>query len=61
VPIAAYQVSGEYAMLQAAAERGWIDGRRGLLEAVTSIARAGAGIVITYGALQIARWLEDER
>ena len=61
LPIAAYQVSGEYAMLQAAAERGWIDGRRGLLEAVTSIARAGAGIVITYGAMQIARWLDDER
>ena len=61
LPIAAYQVSGEYAMLRAAAERGWIDGRRGLLEAITSIARAGAGIVITYGALQIARWLEDER
>ncbi|HYN69272.1 MAG TPA: porphobilinogen synthase [Candidatus Eisenbacteria bacterium] len=60
LPIGAYQVSGEYAMLQAAAERGWIDARRGLLEAVTSIARAGAGIVITYGALQIARWLEDE-
>jgi porphobilinogen synthase len=61
VPIGAYQVSGEYAMLQAAAERGWIDGRRGLLESVTSIARAGAGIILTYGALQIARWLEDER
>ncbi len=61
VPIAAYQVSGEYAMLAAAAERGWIDGRRATLEAVTGIVRAGAGIVITYAAADLATWLRDDR
>jgi porphobilinogen synthase len=60
LPIAAYQVSGEYAMLAAAAERGWIDGRRATLEAVTAIVRAGAGIIITYAAADIASWLRDE-
>jgi porphobilinogen synthase len=59
VPIAAYQVSGEYAMLAAAAERGWLDGRRAMLETVTAIVRAGAGIVITYAASDIATWLRD--
>ena len=61
LPIAAYQVSGEYAMLAAAAERGWLDLRRATLEAVTAIVRAGAGIVITYAAGDIASWLRDER
>ncbi len=61
VPIAAYQVSGEFAMLAAAAERGWLDRRRTMLEAVTAIVRAGAGIVITYAAADIARWLRDKR
>jgi porphobilinogen synthase len=61
LPIAAYQVSGEYAMLMAAAERGWLDGRRAMTEAVTAIVRAGAGIVITYAAADIATWLRDER
>jgi porphobilinogen synthase len=60
LPIAAYQVSGEYAMLAAAAERGWIDGRRAMLEALSAIVRAGAGIVITYAAADIATWLRDE-
>jgi porphobilinogen synthase len=60
LPIAAYQVSGEYAMLAAASERGWIDGRRATLEAVTAIVRAGAGIVITYAAADLATWLRDE-
>jgi porphobilinogen synthase len=60
LPIAAYQVSGEYAMLAAAAERGWLDERRATLEAVTSIVRAGAGIVITYAAANLADWLRDE-
>jgi porphobilinogen synthase len=60
VPIAAYQVSGEFAMIAAAAERGWLDGRRAMMEAVTAIARAGAGIVITYAAADLARWLRDE-
>ncbi len=61
LPIAAYQVSGEYGMLAAAAERGWLDRRQATLEAVTAIVRAGAGIVITYAAGDIATWLRDER
>jgi porphobilinogen synthase len=62
VPIGAYQVSGEHAQIAAAAERGWIDGRRTQLEALTSIARAGASFVITYAAADVARWLrEDDR
>jgi porphobilinogen synthase len=61
VPIAAYQVSGEFAMIAAAAERGWLDGRRAMTEAVTAIVRAGAGIVITYAAAELATWLREER
>jgi len=61
LPIAAYQVSGEYAMLIAAAERGWLDGRRAITEAVTAIVRAGAGIVITYAAADLATWLREDR
>jgi porphobilinogen synthase len=61
LPIAAYQVSGEYAMLAAAAERGWLDGRRSMTEAVTAIVRAGAGIVISYAAADLATWLREER
>jgi porphobilinogen synthase len=61
LPVAAYSVSGEHAMIAAAAERGWIDGRRATLEALTGIARAGAGIVITYAAADAARWLREER
>jgi porphobilinogen synthase len=61
LPIAAYQVSGEFAMIAAAAERGWLDGRRAMTEAVTAIVRAGAGIVITYAAADLATWLRDER
>jgi porphobilinogen synthase len=60
VPIAAYQVSGEYAMLVAAAERGWIDRRRATLETLTGIARAGADIVITYAAADVCEWLREE-
>jgi porphobilinogen synthase len=56
VPVAAYQVSGEYAMIAAAAERGWIDRQAALTEAVTSIVRAGADIVLTYAALELAGW-----
>jgi porphobilinogen synthase len=59
VPVAAYQVSGEHAMLAAAGERGWIDRRRATLEAVTAMARAGAGIVITYAAAELAVWLRE--
>ena len=61
LPVAAYQVSGEYAMIAAAAERGWVDGRRVMSEAVTSIVRAGAGIVITYAAADLARWIAEDR
>jgi porphobilinogen synthase len=61
VPIAAYQVSGEFAMIAAASERGWLDERRAMTEAVTAIVRAGAGIVITYAAADLATWIRDER
>ena len=61
LPIAAYQVSGEFAMIAAAAERGWIDGRRAMTEAVTGIVRAGAGIVITYAAADLAAWIREDR
>jgi porphobilinogen synthase len=57
VPVAAYNVSGEYAMVKAAAERGWIDGDAVALEHVTAIRRAGADIVITYFAKQVAEQL----
>ena len=57
VPIAAYNVSGEYAMLKAAAANGWIDEQRATLEALTAIKRAGADIIITYHAKDAARWL----
>jgi len=58
LPVAAYNVSGEYSMIRAAAERGWLDGERAALEVLTSIRRAGADIVITYFARQAARLLE---
>jgi len=57
VPVAAYQVSGEYAMISAAAAHGWVDGRAAALESLTSIRRAGADIVLTYWAAQAAGWL----
>jgi porphobilinogen synthase len=60
LPVAAYQVSGEYAMLKAAAERGWLDERRSVMESVMAIRRAGADIVITYYAKEIAAWLEHD-
>ena len=56
-PTAAYHVSGEYAVLKLAAARGWIDERRGMLETLTSIKRAGADIIITYYAREAARAL----
>ncbi len=61
LPLAAYQVSGEYAMLKAASERGWLDERRAALESLVGIRRAGADLVITYFAKDAARWLRDER
>ena len=57
VPVAAYQVSGEYAMISAAAANGWVDGRAAALESLTSIRRAGADIVLTYWAADAAGWL----
>ena len=57
MPVAAYNVGGEYAMVKAAAERGWIDERAAVLETLTGIRRAGADIVITYHAKDAARWL----
>src|SRR5204862_671188 len=56
VPLAAYQVSGEYAALHAASARGWIDLRRGALESLIGIARAGADMIVTYFALDAAAW-----
>jgi porphobilinogen synthase len=57
LPVAAYNVSGEYAMLKAAAAQGLLDERAAVLEALTGIRRAGADIVITYHAKDVARWL----
>jgi porphobilinogen synthase len=59
VPLAAYNVSGEYAMVKAAAERGWIDERRIVLETLTGFKRAGIDIILTYHALDVARWLRQ--
>jgi porphobilinogen synthase len=59
LPLAAYQVSGEYAMLKAAVGNGWLDERRAALESLTSIKRAGADLIITYYAKEAARWLAE--
>jgi porphobilinogen synthase len=59
VPVAAYQVSGEYAMVEAAAANGWIERDRAIVESVVSIHRAGADIVLTYWAAEIGRWLSE--
>ena len=58
VPLAAYNVSGEFAMVKAAAERGWIDERAVALESLTAITRAGASIILTYWAKDVAKWLQ---
>jgi porphobilinogen synthase len=60
VPVAAYQVSGEYSMIEAAAANGWLDRRRTVLETLTSIRRAGADIVLTYWAAEVATWLTEQ-
>ena len=57
VPTFAYQVSGEYAMIKAAAERGWLDGERAMLEALLAFKRAGCDGMLTYAALEVARAL----
>ncbi len=59
VPLAAYQTSGEFSMIKAAAERGWLDGDRAMMESLTGIARAGADILITYFALDAALALDE--
>ncbi len=58
LPTAAYQVSGEYAMIKAAAQNGWIDEKRIVMESLLSIKRAGADLIITYYAQDVARWLK---
>lgn len=60
LPIAVYNVSGEYAMVKAAAANGWIDEKRIVLESLTGMKRAGADIIITYHALDAARWLKEQ-
>jgi len=59
VPVGAYNVSGEYAMVKAAAANGWIEEKRVVLEILTGIHRAGASIILTYHAKDAARWLKD--
>ncbi|GAA2554462.1 porphobilinogen synthase [Neomicrococcus aestuarii] len=61
VPVSAYQISGEYAMIEAAAANGWIDRRASIVESVLSIRRAGADTVLTYWASEIAQWLREGR
>lgn len=60
-PIACYNVSGEYAMVKAAAQNGWIDEKRIVMENLTAMKRAGASIIITYHALDAAKWLKEEQ
>jgi porphobilinogen synthase len=59
VPVAAYQVSGEFAMVEAAAANGWLDRDRAIMETLTGIRRAGASIIFTYWAAEVARWLQS--
>ena len=59
VPLAAYSVSGEYAMIKAAAQRGWLDEKRVVMETLTAIKRAGADIILTYHAKDVGRWRKE--
>lgn len=61
VPVAAYNVSGEYSMIKAAAQKGWLDEKRAVLEALTSMKRAGADIILTYHAKDVAKWLKEDK
>lgn len=61
MPVAAYNVSGEYAMIKAAVQNGWLDEKRVVMEALTGIKRAGADIIITYHAKDVAKWLKEEQ
>ena len=60
LPIAAYHVSGEYAMLKAAVEKGWLDEKDVVLETLTCFKRAGADIILTYYAKQAAQWMKED-
>jgi porphobilinogen synthase len=57
VPVAAYNVSGEYGLVRAAALRGWLDEKRAVIETTTAIRRAGADVIVTYWARELAQWL----
>jgi porphobilinogen synthase len=59
VPVGAYQVSGEYAMVEAAAANGWLDRQRAIVETLTAIRRAGADVILTYWAVEAATLLTD--
>jgi len=61
LPVAAYQVSGEYSMIKAASEKGWLDERRVVMESLISLKRAGADLIITYFAEDVCRWLHESR
>ena len=61
VPVAAYSVSGEYAMIKAAAVKGWIDEAAVVCEAATSVYRAGAGVLLTYYAKELAKFMDEGR
>ena len=60
VPLAVYNVSGEYSLVKAAADRGWVDERATVLEMLTAMRRAGADMIFTYWAVQVAHWLQDQ-
>ncbi len=60
IPIAAYHVSGEYAMIKAAARQGWLDEKKTVLETMTCFKRAGTDIILTYYAKQAAKWLAEK-
>ena len=61
MPLAAYNVSGEYSIVKAAAQQGWIDEKKLVMENMIAIKRAGAQMIITYHALDVARWLKEEQ
>jgi porphobilinogen synthase len=61
LPVAAYQVSGEYSMIKCAAEHGWIREKEAVLESLTCIKRAGADLIITYFAADVAGWLDENQ
>ena len=60
LPVAAYNVSGEYSMIKAAAANGWIDEKQVTLETLTSFKRAGADLILTYHAKDVARWIQSK-